>query len=275
MPTPTKGPRLGGSPAHERLILANLAQSLFEHGKITTTEAKAKRLRPVAEKLITKAKRGTLHSRREVLKTIRDKDVLHKLFAEIAPSFATREGGYTRITKTLPRKGDNAPMAVIELIGEETVSSAASRVARTAASRRRSQAESDKGAAAVSTDEAAEQVAETPAEEVVSESVEVEESVEIEESASTDEAPYGEGSHAPTEDGSQPDGYPIKGNADSMLYHTPDSPHYARTIAEVWFATAEAAEAAGFSLPASQQAAAEDAGDGAGDDAAADDSEDK
>ena len=136
MPTPPKGPRLGGSPAHERLILANLAQSLFEHGKITTTETKAKRLRPHAEKLITTAKNGTLHSRREVMKTIRDKDVVHKLFAEIAPSFATRDGGYTRIIKTAPRKGDNAPMAIIELVDEETVSSAASKVARRAASPR-------------------------------------------------------------------------------------------------------------------------------------------
>jgi large subunit ribosomal protein L17 len=134
MPTPSKGPRLGGSPAHERLILANLAQSLFEHGKISTTETKAKRLRPLAEKIITSAKRGTLHSRREVYKVIRSKDVVHKLFAEIGPSFATRNGGYTRIVKTMPRKGDNAPMAIIELIGEETVSSAASRVARRAAS---------------------------------------------------------------------------------------------------------------------------------------------
>ncbi len=136
MPTPSKGPRLGGSPAHERLILANLAQSLFEHGKITTTEAKAKRLRPYAEKLITSAKRGTLHARREVLKTIRDKDVVHKLFAEIGPSFATREGGYTRIIKTAARKGDNAPMAIIELVDEETVSSAASRVTRRASTPR-------------------------------------------------------------------------------------------------------------------------------------------
>jgi len=136
MPTPPKGPRLGGSPSHERLILANLAQSLFEHGKITTTETKAKRLRPHAEKLITTAKKGTLHARREVLKTIHNKDVLHKLFAEIAPSFATRDGGYTRIIKTAPRKGDNAPMAIIELVSEETVSSAASKVARRAASTR-------------------------------------------------------------------------------------------------------------------------------------------
>ena len=136
MPTPPKGPRLGGSPAHERLILANLAQSLFEHGKITTTEAKAKRLRPYAEKLITSAKRGTLHARREVLKTIRDKDVVHKLFAEIGPSFATREGGYTRIIKTAARKGDNAPMAIIELVSEETVSAAASRVTNRASTPR-------------------------------------------------------------------------------------------------------------------------------------------
>ena len=136
MPTPPKGPRLGGSPAHERLILANLATSLFEHGKITTTETKAKRLRPHAEKLITTAKKGTLHSRREVMKTIRDKEVVHRLFADIAPSFATRDGGYTRIIKTAPRKGDNAPMAIIELVGEETVSSAASKVARRAATPR-------------------------------------------------------------------------------------------------------------------------------------------
>ena len=136
MPTPPKGPRLGGSPAHERLILANLVTSLFEHGKITTTETKAKRLRPHAEKLITTAKKGTLHSRREVMKTVRDKDVVHRLFAEIAPSFATRDGGYTRIIKTAPRKGDNAPMAIIELVDEESVSSAASKVARRAASGR-------------------------------------------------------------------------------------------------------------------------------------------
>ena len=118
MPTPTKGPRLGGSPAHERLMLANLATALFEHGKITTTEAKAKRLRPLAERLITLAKRGDLHARRRVLTVVRDKGVVHELFTEIAPSYAGRPGGYTRITKIGPRKGDNAPMAVIELIQE-------------------------------------------------------------------------------------------------------------------------------------------------------------
>ncbi|WP_456922949.1 50S ribosomal protein L17 [Geodermatophilus sp. SYSU D00705] len=121
MPTPTKGPRLGGSPSHERLMLANLATSLFEHGRITTTETKAKRLRPLAEKLVTFAKRGDLHARRQVMTTIRDKDVVHTLFAEIGPRFANRPGGYTRITKVGPRKGDNAPMAVIELVEGLTV----------------------------------------------------------------------------------------------------------------------------------------------------------
>ena len=116
MPTPTKGARLGGSPSHQRLILANLAQQLFEYGKITTTEAKARRLRPYAEALITKAKVDTLANRRHVVRVIRDKGVLHTLFTEIGPAMATRPGGYTRITKVGPRKGDNAPMAVIEIV---------------------------------------------------------------------------------------------------------------------------------------------------------------
>ena len=116
MPTPTKGARLGGSPSHQRLILANLATALFEHGRITTTEAKARRLRPYAEQLITKAKNDTVANRRQVVKSIRDKDVLHVLFTEIGPAMATRPGGYTRITKIAPRKGDNAPMAVIEIV---------------------------------------------------------------------------------------------------------------------------------------------------------------
>src|SRR3982751_3511767 len=127
MPTPKKGARLGGSPSHQRLIIANLATQLFEHGRITTTETKARVLRPVAEKLITKAKRGDLHNRREVLKTIRDKGVVHELFTEIAPRFAARPGGYTRITKIGPRKGDNAPMAVIELVTEAYEPKAANR----------------------------------------------------------------------------------------------------------------------------------------------------
>jgi large subunit ribosomal protein L17 len=121
MPKPTKGPRLGGSPAHERLMLANLATALFEHGRITTTEAKARRLRPVAERLITKAKKGDLHNRRQVLSVIRDKGVVHTLFTEIGPRFENRPGGYTRITKVGRRRGDNAPMAVIELVEALTV----------------------------------------------------------------------------------------------------------------------------------------------------------
>jgi large subunit ribosomal protein L17 len=121
VPTPTKGPRLGGGPAHERLMLANLATALFEHGRITTTEAKAKRLRPLAERLITFAKRGDLHARRRVLSVVRDKEVVHALFAEIGPRFAERAGGYTRVTKLGPRKGDNAPMAVIELVEGQTI----------------------------------------------------------------------------------------------------------------------------------------------------------
>lgn len=120
MPTPTKGPRLGGSPAHERLLLANLATALFEHGRITTTVAKAKRLRPLAERLITFAKRGDLHARRQVLTVVRNKSVVHTLFADIGPRFDKRQGGYTRMVRVGPRKGDNAPMAVIELVAAET-----------------------------------------------------------------------------------------------------------------------------------------------------------
>ncbi|MDP9863028.1 MULTISPECIES: 50S ribosomal protein L17 [Streptosporangium] len=118
MPQPAKGARLGGSPAHERLILSNLATQLFQHGRITTTVAKAKRLRPLAERLITKAKKGDMHNRRQVLTVVRDKGVVHHLFTEIAPTFAERPGGYTRITKIGARKGDAAPMAVIELVSE-------------------------------------------------------------------------------------------------------------------------------------------------------------
>jgi large subunit ribosomal protein L17 len=135
MPKPTKGPRLGGSSSHQKAILANLATALFEHGRIKTTETKARALRPYAEKLITHAKKGTLHNRREVLKKIRDKDVVHNLFAEIGPFFADRNGGYTRIIKVEARKGDNAPMAVIELVQEKTVTSEAERARRVGASK--------------------------------------------------------------------------------------------------------------------------------------------
>jgi large subunit ribosomal protein L17 len=137
MPTPTKGPRLGGGPAHERLILANLATSLFEHDQITTTTAKAKRLRPLAERLVTFAKRGDLHARRRVLTVVRDKGVVHRLFTEIAPDMAERQGGYTRITKIGNRKGDNAPMAVIELV-REPLSAKKATVAEAEAATRRS-----------------------------------------------------------------------------------------------------------------------------------------
>jgi large subunit ribosomal protein L17 len=133
MPKPTKGPRLGGSSSHQKAILANLATALFEHGRIKTTEPKARALRPYAEKLITHAKKGTLHNRREVLKKIRDKDVVHNLFAEIGPFFSDRNGGYTRIIKVEARKGDNAPMAVIELVQEKTVTSEADRARRVGA----------------------------------------------------------------------------------------------------------------------------------------------
>jgi large subunit ribosomal protein L17 len=136
MPKPTKGPRLGGSSSHQKALLANLATSLFEHGRIKTTEPKARALRPYAEKLITHAKKGTLHNRREVLKKIRDKDVVHALFAEIGPFFADREGGYTRIIKVEARKGDNAPMAVIELVREKTATSEADRARRVKSSKK-------------------------------------------------------------------------------------------------------------------------------------------
>jgi large subunit ribosomal protein L17 len=136
MPKPTKGPRLGGSSSHQKALLANLATSLFEHGRIKTTEPKARALRPYAEKLITHAKKGTLHNRREVMKKIRDKDVVHTLFAEIGPFFSDRNGGYTRIIKVEARKGDNAPMAVIELVREKTVTDEANRARRAAASKK-------------------------------------------------------------------------------------------------------------------------------------------
>jgi large subunit ribosomal protein L17 len=160
MPKPTKGPRLGGGSAHQKAILANLATSLFEHGRIKTTETKARALRPYAEKLITHAKKGALHNRREVLKKIRDKDVVHTLFAEIGPFFADRNGGYTRIIKVENRKGDNAPMAVIELVREKTVTDEANRARRAAASKK---------AAPAKAAPAAEVVEEAPAEETVDE----------------------------------------------------------------------------------------------------------
>jgi len=163
MPKPTKGPRLGGSSSHQKAMLANLATSLFEHGRIRTTETKARALRPYAEKLITHAKKGTLHNRREVLKKIRDKDVVHALFAQIGPFFADRDGGYTRIIKVEARKGDNAPMAVIELVREKTVTDEANRARRAAASKKAAPA---KAVAEAAVEEA---VAEAPVEAAVEE----------------------------------------------------------------------------------------------------------
>src|SRR6476620_9808748 len=148
MPTPTKGARLGGGPAHERLMLANLATALFEHGKITTTEAKAKRLRPLPERLITFAKRGDLHARRRVMTVVRDKVFVHELFTEIGPRYENRPGGYTRITKVGPRKGDNAPMAVIELVEALTAKAETVREAEAATKRTAKKAPAKKAAAA-------------------------------------------------------------------------------------------------------------------------------
>ena len=166
MPKPTKGPRLGGSSSHQKAILANLASSLFEHGRIKTTEPKARALRPYAEKLITHAKKGTLHNRREVMKKIRDKDVVHALFAEIGPFFSDRNGGYTRIIKVEARKGDNAPMAVIELVREKTVTSEANRARRAAASKKAAPA---KAAPVEETPVDGAPIDEAPAEETVDE----------------------------------------------------------------------------------------------------------
>ncbi|WP_067242108.1 50S ribosomal protein L17, sunset domain variant [Microbacterium resistens] len=224
MPKPTKGPRLGGGPAHERLLLANLAAALFTHKSIKTTETKAKRLRPLAERLVTFAKRGDLHARRRVLSILRDKDATHVLFAEIAPLVAEREGGYTRITKVGNRKGDNAPMAVIELVLEP--------VAPKKKAAAKPAAKADKSAKAE----------EAPAE-VVEEATEAEETAAP---AALVDGGFGEDSAAPLEDGSAPEGFDIKGNKDSMKYHRPDGQWYDATVAEVWFRTAEAAEAAGF-----------------------------
>jgi large subunit ribosomal protein L17 len=176
MPTPKKGPRLGGSPAHQKLILGNLATALFEHRRITTTEAKARALRPVAERLITKAKKGDLHNRRLVLRTIKDKGVVHVLFTEIAPQFAERPGGYTRITKLGPRKGDNAPMAVIELVSEPYAPKAKAEKTTAKKTTKKAAKKSAEKPAPAAADEVAEDATteETPAESTEGESTESE-----------------------------------------------------------------------------------------------------
>ena len=204
MPTPTKGPRLGGSPTHERHMLNNLSAQLFQHKRITTTLTKAKRLRPVAERFITFGKKGDLAARRRVLRSITDKSVVHELFTVIAPAMAERPGGYTRIIKIGNRKGDNAPMAVIELVMEPVAT---------------------KGAVAEAT-KVAEKAAEAPKAEAA------------------EGLPAG--FHAPLESGEAPEGFEVKGNADSMKYHVPGSRWYSSTKAEIWFDSAESAEAAGY-----------------------------
>ncbi|WP_113719145.1 50S ribosomal protein L17, sunset domain variant [Arthrobacter dokdonensis] len=219
MPTPAKGPRLGGGAAHERLMLANLSAALFEHKRITTTLTKAKRLSPYAERLVTFAKRGDLSSRRRVLGLISDKGIVHELFTDIAKAVENRDGGYTRITKIGNRKGDNAPMAVIELVLEPvSAKQAVVKEATTAA------------------------VTAAPAEEAAT-------------PVEAAEAKYA-GSHAATEDNEAPEGFEVKGNEDSMKFHVPGSRWYDATVAEVWFDSAESAAAAGFA-PAGGEAAQE------------------
>ncbi|MGU3431727.1 50S ribosomal protein L17 [Actinomycetes bacterium M1A6_2h] len=252
MPKPTKGRRLGGSASHQKAILANLATALFEHGRITTTESKAKRLRPYAEKIITHAKAGTLAHRREVMKDIRNKDVVHTLFAEIGPQFADRPGGYTRIIKTIPRKGDNAPQAIIELVQEQTVSNEADRARRVKSSQAApAAAPADNVVEAVEADATDAEVANADA--VIENIEETDAHASNADEAETQADASAAGSHAPLEDGSQPEGFPIKGNADSMLYHTPGTRFYDTTVPEIWFATEADAEAAGYQLPKSQQ----------------------
>lgn len=209
MPTPTKGPRLGGSPTHERHMLNNLSAQLFQHKRITTTLTKAKRLRPVAERFITFGKKGDLAARRRVLRSIADKSVVHELFTVIAPAMAERPGGYTRIIKIGNRKGDNAPMAVIELVMEPVAS---------------------KGTVAEAT-KVAEKAAEAP-------------KAEAPKAEAAEGLPAG--SHAPLESGEAPEGFEVKGNSDSMKYHVPGSRWYSSTKAEIWFDSAESAEAAGY-----------------------------
>ena len=212
MLTPTKGRRLGGSPAHQRHMMANLATALFEHGRITTTEARARRLRPVAERLITFAKRGDLHARRQVLTTVTDRDVVHMLFTDIAPTFASRDGGYTRITKIGPRKGDNAAMAVIELVPEEVEARPSRRRrARRAQPAARPQAEAAAAETAEAEDAEAEDSAaqdteaeDTEAEDSAAQDTEAEDSVaedtEAEDTATEDTAAEAEDSAAESDD---------------------------------------------------------------------------
>ena len=283
MPAPTKGPRLGGGPAHERLILANLATALFEYDSIMITEAKAKRLRPLAERLVTFAKRGDLHARRRVMTVVRSKGVVHRLFVEIAPDMAQRPGGYTRITKVAPRKGDNAPMAVIELVREplsakpkRAVVAEAQGATKRAAKEKRAKETAKETVPAVAADPVVE-IDDAPVADIQDAPVaDLSDAEPVAATAAAGFAGTGEagdqdagdadvavvelpaGALAPLPDGSAPEGYLVKGNADSGLYHEPDGQWYDATEAEFWFATAADAEAAGFRKAGSAKADADD-----------------
>ncbi|SPT52883.1 50S ribosomal protein L17 [Actinomyces bovis] len=257
MPRPTKGPRLGGSAQHERHLLANLARQLFLHESITTTEARARRLRPYAEKLISKGKRGDLHARRTVLRKITDKEAVYRLFEVIAPKLEGREGGYTRIIKTAPRKGDNAPMAVISLVLEPvakkeivddavaTAKKAAAKATEKAAEKKAAK-DAEKADKAAKTADKADKTADKT-EKADSQIAALAAPAEVKEYQGAVRVAEGTAA-APDAD------HQIKGNEDSMKYHVPGSRWYEATIAEVWFATVEDAEAAGF-VPAGGAAA--------------------
>ncbi len=222
MPKPTKGARLGGGAAHERLILANLASALFINKSIKTTESKAKRLRPVAERLVTFGKRGDLASRRRALAILRNKEAVHVLFTEIAPLVADRQGGYTRIVKVGNRKGDNAPMAVIELVLDPVTPNTK--------------------AAAPKADEAP--VAEPEVEETEVVETEAAEAEVVEAEAPAEES--GADKAEPLEDGSAPEGFEVKGKNATKKFYEPGDAGYAQVKADVYFRTAAAAEAEGF-----------------------------
>ncbi|MDH5151223.1 50S ribosomal protein L17 [Kocuria palustris] len=243
MPAPTKGPRLGGSPAHQRLILRNLSQQLFEHKRVTTTVTRARRVRPYAENLITAAKKGDLNARRKVLGQLSDKSVVHELFTTIASAMEDRPGGYTRITKIGNRKGDNAPMAVIELVMEPVATKAT--VAEAEAATRTAAPAAEPAAAAEPA--GAEDVVSDPSTPLAEEGGVSAAAADAEAQASGDiEADEFAGSAKPLESGETPEGFTIKGNKDSMKFHVPGSRWYASTRAEVWFDTKANAEAAGF-----------------------------
>ena len=281
MPAPTKGPRLGGGPAHERLILANLATAFKIKG--VSYSISAKRLRPLAERLVTFAKRGDLHARRRVMTVVRSKGVVHRLFVEIAPDMAQRPGGYTRITKVAPRKGDNAPMAVIELVREplsakpkRAVVAEAQGATKRAAKEKRAKETAKETVPAVAADPVVE-IDDAPVADIQDAPVaDLSDAEPVAATAAAGFAGTGEagdqdagdadvavvelpaGALAPLPDGSAPEGYLVKGNADSGLYHEPDGQWYDATEAEFWFATAADAEAAGFRKAGSAKADADD-----------------